>query len=239
MHIEPPTGRIQSFKAFLGHYLMIVLSILTALGLEEWVQHAHRLEAGRQAQETIEAEARENLKNVHRWMAVNVTRRESLEKWSRVVGDALKSGMPDAKIRKDIIAPSANAIDISGPAWGDFRRVAWDVAIANQSVAYVEPARLAAMSELYSRQQLMTNVLPLVSTGFVKFDQLVIVMTDLQMGNVEPRTLLHTLNQVSESVNEANQNLQSVEKLLERVAGENPQSANESAIARPASAASN
>lgn len=239
MHIEPPHGRIQSFRAFLGHYLMIVLSILTALGLEEWVQHAHRLESGRQAQASIEAEARENLKNLHRWMAINATRQESLEKWSKVIGDALKSGLPDAKIRKDIIAPSAKDIEISGPAWGEFRHAAWDVAIANQSAAYVDPARLALMSELYSRQQLLTNILPVLTSGFIKFDQLVNVTTDLQMGEIDPRTLLHTLNQVGESVKEANQNMQSVEKSLQRVAGANAQSANDSAIAPPASAASN
>jgi hypothetical protein len=78
-----------------------------------------------------------------------------------------------------------------------------------------------------------------VTGGFIKFDQLVNVMTDLQMGDIDPRTLLHTLNQVGESLKEANQNMQSVEKSLQRVAGENPQSANDSAVAPPASAASN
>ena len=34
MHLELPNVRLQSVRDFLKHYLMIVLSILTALGLE-------------------------------------------------------------------------------------------------------------------------------------------------------------------------------------------------------------
>lgn len=34
MHLELPKAQLKSFGDFLKHYLMIVLSILTALGLE-------------------------------------------------------------------------------------------------------------------------------------------------------------------------------------------------------------
>lgn len=35
MHLEIPKQKLHSLKEFASHYLMIVLSILTALGLEQ------------------------------------------------------------------------------------------------------------------------------------------------------------------------------------------------------------
>ena len=45
MHLELPRTRLQSLKDFIKHYLMIVLSILTALGLEAWIEHVHHKHA--------------------------------------------------------------------------------------------------------------------------------------------------------------------------------------------------
>ena len=41
MHIELPKIRLHSLREFATHYLMIVLSILTALGLEAWIERVH------------------------------------------------------------------------------------------------------------------------------------------------------------------------------------------------------
>ena len=49
MHFELPRVRIHSMKDFIKHYLMIVLSILTALGLEAWIEHAHHAHAAEAA----------------------------------------------------------------------------------------------------------------------------------------------------------------------------------------------
>ena len=53
MHLELPRVRIHSLKDFIKHYLMIVLSILTALGLEAWIEHAHHAHAAEAASRPI------------------------------------------------------------------------------------------------------------------------------------------------------------------------------------------
>ena len=45
MHFEVPKVKMHSLREFLQHYLMIVLSILTALGLEQWIEGAHHRHA--------------------------------------------------------------------------------------------------------------------------------------------------------------------------------------------------
>ena len=64
MHLELPKARVESLKDFLKHYLMIVLSILTALGLEGWIEHTHHAHAAETARAQIEAEIRANLAEV-------------------------------------------------------------------------------------------------------------------------------------------------------------------------------
>lgn len=61
MHLEVLKVRLHSLKDFAKHYLMIVLSILTALGLEAWIEHAHHRHAAAEASTQIEAEIRANL----------------------------------------------------------------------------------------------------------------------------------------------------------------------------------
>ena len=64
MHIEPPNTRLATYKDFAKHYLMIVLSILTALGLEAWIEHAHHAHAAEAASLHIRTELQANLADV-------------------------------------------------------------------------------------------------------------------------------------------------------------------------------
>jgi len=239
MHVEPPEGRIDSVKSFLGHYLMIVLSILTALGLEEWLQHLHRAEAGREARERIVAEARQNLHMLRESIALNESRRKPIEAWTAKLAAARDAHVPEARIRAEIIAPDAKTIDIEGPAWIDLRHAAWDMAVANQSIASIDPAHLAAISELYSSQQLLTTVMPVLNTGFLKYDKLVEMMVDLPAGQVDSTTLLHMLANLDEALKESNNNFRNVERLLAQVAEEPMPTKNAASTSRASSAASN
>ena len=65
MLFEFPKVRIDSLKDFAKHYLMIVLSILTALGLEAWIDHAHHQLAAATASAQIEMEIRDNMTEAH------------------------------------------------------------------------------------------------------------------------------------------------------------------------------
>jgi hypothetical protein len=217
MHFELPQGRIQSLKSFGAHYLMIVVSILTALALEEWVQHVHRNAAGRQAESQIVAEIHENLVQVRQSIAENIERRKPLDALAdRVVG-ALKAGEPDARIRSEIIAPTGR-LGI-GIAWPHLRHEAWDVAVANQSAADVEPATLKRISSVYSAQRELASSLQ-STTVLLNGGRLVDVMTDLAIGDVSPRELAHSLRQMSATIEASQSDLREFEAQLAAAAGE-------------------
>ena len=69
MHIEPPKVSMHSVKEFFTHYLMIVLSVLTALGLEALLEHMHHAHAAEAAQQAIETELANNVAEIRSSMA--------------------------------------------------------------------------------------------------------------------------------------------------------------------------
>jgi hypothetical protein len=217
MHLELPQGKIQSLKAFGGHYLMIVVSILTALALEEWISHVHRGEAGRHAEEQIEAEIHENLAQVRQSIAENVERRKPLDALADSIVAGLKAGQPDAKIRAEVIGPTPRiAIGIS---WPHLRHEAWDVAVANQSAADIDPATLKRISSVYSAQKELTSGLQSATVVLLNGGRLIDVMTDLDIGDVSPRELAHSLRQMSATIGASQSDLKEFESQLAAAAG--------------------
>jgi len=216
MHFELPQGKIQSLKAFGGHYLMIVVSILTALALEEWVQHIHRNQSGRQAEAQIVAEIRENLVQVRQSIAENVERRKPLVELANRIIAALKAGEPDVRIRAEIIGPAGRpGIGIS---WPHLRHEAWDVAVGDQSAANIDQATLKRISSVYSAQHELATSLQ-STTVLLNGGRLIDVMTDLAIGDVSPRELTHSLRQMSDTIEASQGELRKFESLLTTAAG--------------------
>jgi hypothetical protein len=217
MHVEPPEGRLRSLKEFLTHYLMIVLSILTALGLEEAVLHFHHAAAGREALERIDREIQANLKDVRATEAENDRRAAPVIKLSADIAAALRAGKPDAAIREEIIAPGIKAVQI-GVAWVIMRHSAWDVAVADQSVGHIDAGRLGALSELYSMQREFLSG-EQSTTVFLNGSGLADIFTDIQVGDESPRELLHSLRQLTMTNSATQNNLRTIEAYLEAGAG--------------------
>ena len=69
MHFEVPKSK--KLKEFGGEYVMIVISILTALALEHAVQTIHHKHLAHEAADKIEAELRLNAKDVQTVLAHN------------------------------------------------------------------------------------------------------------------------------------------------------------------------
>jgi hypothetical protein len=216
MHFELPQGRIQSLKSFGSHYLMIVVSILTALALEEWVQHVHRDHQGRRAEAQIVTEINENLVQVRQSIAMNIERRKPLDALADRIVEALKAGEPDAKIRREIIGPTPRLR--FGIEWPKLRHEAWDVAVANQSAADVDPATLKRISSVYSAQRELTSSLQ-GTTVLLNGGRLIDVMTDLGIGDVSPRELAHSLRQMTATIEASQSDLREFESLLAAAAG--------------------
>ncbi len=188
MHVEPPEHGPRSLKEFLGQYLMIVLGILTALGLEQVIESAHHHSIATQAQQQIEEELRSNLEQVNQTVEQNKQRLSVLK--------AAQDTLLQQALKKQMSAESVSAqfktIPI-GALTPTLRRDAWDAAIANQALSHVDPAAVRRYSEGYSAQREESQTILATFTIGDWPGQLTGAMVDARLGRVEPASLLKAL----------------------------------------------
>jgi hypothetical protein len=156
MHFESPEKTIQSLKEFASHYAMIVVSILTALALEQVALSIHHNYQGRNAKAGIEQEIREN--RVRIVAAANEVD-ETLKIWRALMAKGvaqLKSKNSSQAERLQLLREAANNYKDGLPS---LRTNAWDTAIASQSINYLDQTDLKHYSELYSTQRLFSQTL--------------------------------------------------------------------------------
>lgn len=153
MHVElPKKGALASLKVFAGEYAMIVVSILTALGLEQAAQTWHHNHRAHEAQASIDVEMRTNLEEVRSAMRKNeaeITKLSDLR-------DVLRKDIIDKVDGKELLVHLKAAtqgrfgINQSMPT---LRREAWEVAVASQAVSWMEPALLQRYAGVYAMQR--------------------------------------------------------------------------------------
>lgn len=213
MHIELPHTRLDSFKDAAKHYLMIVLSILTALGLEAWIEHAHHAHAAATASTRIEAEIRTNLAEVDKDVQQDFRQLQRLSKIRNAVIQDLKSHVPDGVVRQHILALTGNGFDLE-MQFPTLRHEAWDVAVASQSASWIDRDRMQRYSAAYANQRdsitLMHEDTALLMNGTGMVD----TIADLDTGEVQPRQFLHVISQMRAMIDQTTQNLQALEKQL-------------------------
>ncbi|MBD8881418.1 hypothetical protein IHE49_13095 [Rhodanobacter sp. 7MK24] len=148
MHIEPPNTRLGSFRDFAKHYLMIVLSILTALGLEAWIEHTHHARAAEEASQHIRTELLANLADIRKSIKTNEGLIAPLQHLDETLTVDIRDNLPAAAINQHIQAQKdAFRLSIN---WPTFASQSWDVAVANQSASWIDDARLRHYSRAYA-----------------------------------------------------------------------------------------
>jgi hypothetical protein len=147
--IHPITEPIQSLKEFAGHYLLIVLGIVTALGLEHWRDRRRNAQRGQEALAAIDAEVGANLdhlRNIDRALTIQVDRLRMLEERlggrSFAVHDLASRA---AALRNDL----ANGPDF-GVRLAVVQRSAWDAAVATRALEHVAPHQIASYAKAYA-----------------------------------------------------------------------------------------
>ena len=196
MHIEPPNTRLDSFKDFAKHYLMIVLSILTALGLEAWIEHAHHAHAAATASAQIETEIRQNLVIAENVRAHDLERMRALEKLRDELQGDIQAKLPDATILQRLraeLGPHGLYLDVRSPS---LRHEAWDVAVANQSAGWIDNASLHRFSTVYAAQAWCIHTITEDTRIVLDGPRMVDAMMKLRAGNIQPGELLLVLNQM-------------------------------------------
>jgi hypothetical protein len=127
MHVELPKAK--KFKEFSGEYVMIVISIVTALGLEHAVQSYHHRHQAHEAAARIEAELRVNLAELDNSIAHNEKEEKTSEALRRGFVEELRSGASDKTAIEHLLEKHRNEISLSVRV-PTLRREAWDVAVA-------------------------------------------------------------------------------------------------------------
>lgn len=214
MHFEVPKVRMHSLREFAQHYFMIVLSILTALGLEQWIEHSHHRHAAEQASEQIETELRATLDSIHGALATNARELAPLQALKAAVGDDVSHGLSDAQINQHIRELKGNFV--LSVSWPSFATQAWDVAVANQSATWIDIDRLHRYATAYAAQRDAANWVTHDSTIALNGPRMVDLRTRIALGkDVDPVEFLGIVQQMINTSTETSGHLEQTAKPIE------------------------
>ena len=210
MHLEIPKLSAHSFKDFAKHYLMIVLSILTALGLEQWLERSHHTHAAEAAGRTIRAELEANLTDVRTSVRANRGFGEPLQQLETVVAKDLADKLP-AKLINEHIRERQKAFTLS-LNWPTFAFEAWDVAVANQSVSWMDNRELRRYSGAYADLRDASSWLTHDSVILLNTQAMGALDTRIKLGlDVDPVEFLTVLHQMANTSKEVQSHLQQLD----------------------------
>ena len=216
MHFEIPKLPIRGFRDFARHYLMIVLSILTALGLEAWIEHVHHTHAAVLASHQIETELQANLDGIRHSYQRNQQRLVSLRQLDDAIAKDIREGKGDTAINQHIQARKGEfSLSLD---WPIFSNQAWDVAVANQSATWMDSAALNGYSAAYSKQRDAASWMTQDSTLFLDAPRMATLRPKIDLGReVDPVEFLSVLRQMIITSSETQSHLQQVESQLKQV----------------------
>ncbi|MGZ5201316.1 MAG: hypothetical protein ACXWC4_16230 [Telluria sp.] len=204
MHVEMPKAK--KFKEFGGEYVMIVISIITALGLEHAVQTYHHRQLAHEATERIEAELRDNAKGIASSLSHNEALQKRVAKLRSAFLEDLKRGTPEQVAIEHMLAQDKVALDLAVHS-PTLRHEAWDVAVANQAASWIEPARLERYAALYAHMRDVDAISNGAANRFFDGPQMVNIFSDLEFGKGQARDLLRLLKQMETAYGSADGNL--------------------------------
>ena len=214
MHLELPNVPLKSLRDFLKHYLMIVLSILTALGLEAWIEHVHHRHAAETASEQIESEIRSNLSQIHTALTEDAERAQTLARIRDSVERDLTANTSEADIAKHILSLTKDRSFNLNLRWPTLREAAWDMAVANQSASWIDKDHMYRYSAAYAAQRDMSRTLAANLALVIDGPRMIDTATDLRSGNVQPHAFLHVIAQMTTMLEQAKTTLDQVEQHL-------------------------
>lgn len=216
MHFEVPKSKFASIREFFGEYSMIVVSILTALALEfaaESLHHRHRAE---QARKNMDAELQANLVGIRNARKANEVEAKVLADLAQKLADDIVNKLPDAEIvarfKKNADGKFNLLLRIPEP-----RHDAWDTAVASQAASWIAPDVFLKYSKTYTDQRGLPAMVRGNKTTLLDGARMVDVLTDLQLGTVAPRDLMHTVAQMAAVHGIADKLLENSEKHTSKI----------------------
>jgi len=217
MHFEVPKAK--SFKAFAGEYLMIVISILTALALEQGVEALHHRHLAHEASEKMKVELRENIKDVNEVLTYNEPKRRALEQVHKQMLAAIRGKAADTELmsRFEQDWRPAVRLDLTRPS---LRREAWEAAVANQAVTWMPREALERYASIYGRIRDASALAQNSSLAFLDAPRQRDVMSNVQMGSSNPQEIFRSVAQLIDAYHNLDDNLKALNAQMQRVLDE-------------------
>lgn len=211
MHVEVPKSH--SFKEFAGEYIMIVVSIITALALENGVHRYHQNHRAHEAVRNIEAELAANLTDLRATIKKNEAQIATTTKMRDILLANIEAGASDQEAIGDAIKKAGGnfGIVMETPS---FQHEAWDVAVANQSLTWVETGRLKHYANQYSNMRDTQTVLANRGTSFVDNAQIAAAFANFRLREYNARDTYRVLTQITSTYEATNSLLKNLTKVL-------------------------
>jgi hypothetical protein len=182
---------VHSLKEFGGEFLMVVVSILTALALEHGASTLHHRHAAEASRHAIQQELKANRDETRKIVADGETRLKALIGLKDRLRMDMRAGLPPARFHRDYVEKlDGNAFGLAMPT---LRREAWEVAVANQTATYIDSADLRRYTAAYSAQRDIQGM----NTGILNLMDLPSVVrfaAGVDLGHDNPEDLLKLLN---------------------------------------------
>lgn len=218
MHFEVPKAK--KFKEFGGEYVMIVISILTALALEHGVQTWHHRHLAHEAADKMNAELRLTIKEVNAALEHNDKKRQALHQVREQLLAGIRAKTSDAELMKRYAQEWAEMmrLDLNTPT---LHREAWETAVANQAVTWMTREQLENYAVAYGAIRDTSSITYNGAMGFMDVPRLLDTIGRAQMGSANPQEIYLLAYRMVTAYDNLDGNLKSLNKLLEAVVNEN------------------
>lgn len=201
----------RSIKAFAGEYVMIVLSIVTALALENGVRSYQQAREAQEAARSLDAEIALNIAETRSAIGHNTAQAQKVNGFKKILLADIKAGVGDKEAIRHTMAGQDFGVSMVTPS---LQHEAWDVAVANQSLSHMPPAQLQRYAKQYASMRDLQAVLAGKGNGFLNLPQFSDTFSNFQMDELDARALYRILTQMG-SLYETNAGmLQDLEKQL-------------------------
>jgi hypothetical protein len=189
MQVDTPEHPPATLRGFILQYAMIVLSILTALALEQAVLSRHNASTASASRARIEAEIARFVTDLKISADTNKQRLQKVNEVLTAIDARLKTGTPD---QASVMTLAQQVIDSLGIKLPTYQRDAWEAAIADQSATHLDPSDLRRYSAIYSAELTLDTDTKLLLAGD-DVRRLSDTHLDYNIGKLDPHSFAQAL----------------------------------------------
>ncbi|MGB9109118.1 MAG: hypothetical protein WCC39_10580 [Telluria sp.] len=218
MHFEVPKAK--KFKEFSGEYVMIVISILTALALEQGLEALHHRHLAHEAADKMHVELRATIKEVNAALVHNEKKRLALHQVRDQLLAGIRSKTSDADLMQRFNKEWAEMmrLDIDTPT---LHREAWETAVANQAVTWLPRETLEGYAGAYAAIREVNTSAYSGALMFLDTPRLLDTFSKAQMGTADPQEIYQLAARMVAAYDNLDYNLKSLNAQLQKVVDDN------------------